>query len=199
MLTLVRGHSFCPPSDVYVRHFLYLFYTLIKLYYTKALSDQALSLAPDLNSSLPEAKNLSVFSWFSNNISGATREMTSRWSHGRLTSPTGACISLSLVGSACISRLKSVQFLEEINVNTHRKMASLMVQCFKNPPCNAWDTACIPFLGRSHSPWSKEVRGPQLLSLSSRAHSLEATAMRSPHTTIKRNLRLRQREEARMN
>ena len=38
---------FLPPSDVYVRSFLYLLYTLIKLYYTKALSDQALSLAPD--------------------------------------------------------------------------------------------------------------------------------------------------------
>ena len=38
---------FLPPSDAYVRSFLYLLYTLIKLYYTKALSDQALSLAPD--------------------------------------------------------------------------------------------------------------------------------------------------------
>ena len=38
---------FLPPSDVYVRSFLYLLYTLIKHYYTKALSDQALSLAPD--------------------------------------------------------------------------------------------------------------------------------------------------------
>ena len=28
-----------PPSDAYVRSFLYLLYTLIKLYYTKALSD----------------------------------------------------------------------------------------------------------------------------------------------------------------
>ena len=36
-----------PPSDVYVRSFLYLLYTLIKLYYTKALSDQVPSLAPD--------------------------------------------------------------------------------------------------------------------------------------------------------
>ena len=36
-----------PSSDVYVRSFLYLLYTLIKLYYTKALNDQALSLAPD--------------------------------------------------------------------------------------------------------------------------------------------------------
>ena len=35
------------PSDVYVRSFLYLFYNLIKLYYTKALSDQASSLALD--------------------------------------------------------------------------------------------------------------------------------------------------------
>ena len=42
-----EGALFLPPSDVYVRSFLYLFYTLIKLHYTKALSDQALSLAPD--------------------------------------------------------------------------------------------------------------------------------------------------------
>ena len=38
---------FLPPSDAYVRSFLCLLYTLIKLYYTKALSDQALSLALD--------------------------------------------------------------------------------------------------------------------------------------------------------
>ena len=38
---------FLPPSDVYVRSFLYLLYTLIKLYFTKALSDPALSLAPN--------------------------------------------------------------------------------------------------------------------------------------------------------
>ena len=38
---------FLPPSDAYVRSFLYLLYTLIKLYYTKSLSDQASSLAPD--------------------------------------------------------------------------------------------------------------------------------------------------------
>ena len=38
---------FLPPSDAYVRSFLYLLYTLIKLYYTKALSYQASSLAPD--------------------------------------------------------------------------------------------------------------------------------------------------------
>ena len=42
-----RGLLFLPPSDAYVRSFLYLLYTLIKLYYTKALSDQASSLAPD--------------------------------------------------------------------------------------------------------------------------------------------------------
>ena len=42
-----RGLLLLPPSDAYVRSFLYLLYTLIKLYYTKALSDQALSLAPD--------------------------------------------------------------------------------------------------------------------------------------------------------
>ena len=38
---------FLPSSDAYVRSFLYLLHTLIKLYYTKALSNQALSLASD--------------------------------------------------------------------------------------------------------------------------------------------------------
>ena len=38
---------FLSHSDAYVRSFLYLLYILIKLYYTKALSDRALSLAPD--------------------------------------------------------------------------------------------------------------------------------------------------------
>ena len=43
-----KGVLFLPPSDVYVRSFLCPFYTLInKLYCTKALSDQASSLAPD--------------------------------------------------------------------------------------------------------------------------------------------------------
>ena len=41
------GVLFLPPSDAYVRSFLYLICTLIKLYYTKVLSDQASSLAPD--------------------------------------------------------------------------------------------------------------------------------------------------------
>ena len=40
-----KGVLFLPPSDAYVRSFLYLLYTLIKLYYTKALSNQASSLA----------------------------------------------------------------------------------------------------------------------------------------------------------
>ena len=41
------GVLFLPPSDAYVRNFLYLLYTLIKLYYTKALSDQASPLGPE--------------------------------------------------------------------------------------------------------------------------------------------------------
>ena len=36
-----KGVLFLPPSDAYVRNLLYLLYTLIKLYYTKALNDQA--------------------------------------------------------------------------------------------------------------------------------------------------------------
>ena len=42
-----KGVLFLPPSDAYVRSFLYLLYTLIKLYYIKTLSDQASPLAPD--------------------------------------------------------------------------------------------------------------------------------------------------------
>ena len=42
-----KGVLFLPASDAYVRSFLYILYTLIKLYYTKALRDQASSLAPD--------------------------------------------------------------------------------------------------------------------------------------------------------
>ena len=45
MANTSKGVLFLPPSDAYVRSFLYLLYTLIKLYYTKALSDQASSLA----------------------------------------------------------------------------------------------------------------------------------------------------------
>ena len=43
----IKRVLFLPPSDVYVRSFLYVLYTLIKLYYTKTLSYQASSLAPD--------------------------------------------------------------------------------------------------------------------------------------------------------
>ena len=42
-----EGVLFLPPSDVYVRSFLYPFYTFIKLHYTKALSNQASSWALD--------------------------------------------------------------------------------------------------------------------------------------------------------
>ena len=42
-----RRVLFLPPSDAYVGRFLYLLYTLIKLYCPKALSDQASTLAPD--------------------------------------------------------------------------------------------------------------------------------------------------------
>ena len=42
-----KGGTLLPPSDAYVRSFLYLLYTLIKLYYTKALSNPASSLVPD--------------------------------------------------------------------------------------------------------------------------------------------------------
>ena len=56
------------PSNVYIRSFFYLFYILIKHYYTKALSNQASSLALDLilSSGGQESWHLS---WLSNNLS----------------------------------------------------------------------------------------------------------------------------------
>ena len=66
-----KGVLFLPPSDAYVRSFLYLLYTLIKLYYTKALSDQGSSLALDWILLLWRPRNLGVFLWFSNNFSWA--------------------------------------------------------------------------------------------------------------------------------
>ena len=64
-----RGVLFLPPSDAYVRSFLYLLYTLIKLYYTKALSDQASSLAPDWILLLRGPRIPA--SWLNNNLSGS--------------------------------------------------------------------------------------------------------------------------------
>ena len=62
-----KGILFWPPSDAYVRSFLYLLYSLIKLYYTKALSDQAWSLTPDWILLLQEPRIPA--SWFNNNLS----------------------------------------------------------------------------------------------------------------------------------
>ena len=61
------GVLFLPPSDTYVRSFLYLLYTLIKLYYTKALRDQASSLAPHWILLLRGPRIPAT--WFHNNLS----------------------------------------------------------------------------------------------------------------------------------
>ena len=63
-----RGALFLPPSEAYVRSFLYLLYTLIKLYYTKALRNQASSLAADWILLLLRPRIPAIFS-FSNNLS----------------------------------------------------------------------------------------------------------------------------------
>ena len=65
-----RAVLFLPPSDAYVRSFLYLLYTLIKFYFTKALSDQASSLAPDWILLLRGPRIPA--SWFNNNLSVAS-------------------------------------------------------------------------------------------------------------------------------
>ena len=62
-----RGVLFLPPSDAYVRSFLCLLYALIKLYYTKALSDQASSLALDWILLLRGPRIPAL--WFNNNLS----------------------------------------------------------------------------------------------------------------------------------
>ena len=46
MANTSKGVLFLPPSDSYVISFLYLLYTLVKLYYTKNLSIQGSSRAP---------------------------------------------------------------------------------------------------------------------------------------------------------
>ena len=51
-----KGVLFLPPSDLYVRSFLYLLYTLLH----KSSEQSSLVPGPRLNSS-PEAKNPSVF------------------------------------------------------------------------------------------------------------------------------------------
>ena len=63
---LAGGALFLPPSDAYVRSFLYILCTLIKLYYSVWSS---LVSGPGLNSSPLGAKNPSVFAWFNNNLS----------------------------------------------------------------------------------------------------------------------------------
>ena len=67
-----EGVPFLPPFDVYVRSFLYPFYTLIKLLH-KSSEWSSLISGPGLNSSPPEAKNPNIFSWFSNNLSLSSR------------------------------------------------------------------------------------------------------------------------------
>ena len=72
-----RGVLFLPPSDAYVRSFLYLLYTLINLYYTKALNDQASSLALDWILLLLLLRGPRIpASWFNNNLSYSNHKET---------------------------------------------------------------------------------------------------------------------------
>ena len=69
-----QGCTSSPTSDVSVRSFLYLSYTLIKLCYTKALSGQALSLAPDRNPLLLRPRIPTSFTAHSpNHLGGSSR------------------------------------------------------------------------------------------------------------------------------
>ena len=63
-----REALFLPPSDFNVKSFVYLFYILIKLYYTKALSDQAFHW-PRIEFLSSRGKESWSLSQLSNNIS----------------------------------------------------------------------------------------------------------------------------------
>ena len=66
-------------------------------------------------------------------------------------------------------------------------------------PANAGDTGSSPGLGRSHMPWSKWDREPQLLSLhvwSLCSATRETAIVRGPHTAMKSGPRLPQLEKA---
>ena len=69
MANTSKGVLFLPPSDAYVRSFLYLLYTLIKTLLHKSSERSSLVSGPGLNSSPLEVKNPSVFVWFSNSLS----------------------------------------------------------------------------------------------------------------------------------
>ena len=69
MLKTSYGVLFLLPSDVYVRSFLYFLYTLIKLYYTKGLSNQASSLAPDQIPLLQRPRIPASFKAYMDNLS----------------------------------------------------------------------------------------------------------------------------------
>jgi len=60
---------FLPPSDAYVRSFLYLLYTLIKTLLHKSSERSSLVSGPGLNSSPLGPKNPGVFAWFNNSLS----------------------------------------------------------------------------------------------------------------------------------
>ena len=61
MANTSKGILFLPPSDAYVRSFLYLLYTLIKTLLHKSSERSSLVSGPRLNSSPLEAKNPSIF------------------------------------------------------------------------------------------------------------------------------------------
>ena len=84
------GDTLLPPSDAYVRRFLYLLYTLIKLYYTKALSDPASSLA--LDEFISSGGQESRVSSFSNNLSswGLIRDPSGQDGPDNLCEPISA-------------------------------------------------------------------------------------------------------------
>ena len=63
-----KGVFFLPTSDAYVKSFLYLLYTLIKLYYTKALSVKP-HLWPWIEFFSSGGQESQYLSWFSNNLS----------------------------------------------------------------------------------------------------------------------------------
>ena len=110
--------SFLPPSDVYVRSFLFLFYTLVKLCYIKSPSNQASSLAPDGNPLLWRPRILVSSTGHSCNISLSTHIFCSRFLSS-LTTPfthqAGQNLQVILTPLSSLFTFKKLEDSDDIN------------------------------------------------------------------------------------
>ena len=114
-----KGVLFLPPSEAYVRSFLYLLYTLIKLYYTKALSDQASSLALDWFLLLQRPRILASFrsatTFHLGGSSGILQDKVRMLGAPVLCSPSEhiSCCTLLIVRCGCVNEWNTMREASE--------------------------------------------------------------------------------------